>query len=202
MFDFAVWCSHLGCGLAPAARSALPSTLFYAHLYSLSPPSPKPTFPPRPTRFSEASIKGGDDEYAALHRYAYAFSLVEGERNLDIETAAVMLELVLGGEASLVGLFADFIRSQKGYKSINRDQWVSFFHFARAFEAEEAASAGRRPLSPEAFGALDEVERAARYEGGGWATLADHDDTGAWPVLIDAFVEWLVERFVKKDGAL
>lgn len=65
-----------------------------------------------------------------IYRYAYHFAKDNDQRSMDVETAKVMLRLLLADQWPLYAEFCDFI-DQSIYKVINRDQWINIFEFAR-----------------------------------------------------------------------
>lgn len=49
---------------------------------------------------------------------------------MDIDTAKIMLNLLLGKDWSLYEEFSEFLESSK-YKVINKDQWCNILEFSR-----------------------------------------------------------------------
>eukprot|EP00243_Klebsormidium_subtile_P010812 TRINITY_DN5900_c0_g1_i2.p1 TRINITY_DN5900_c0_g1~~TRINITY_DN5900_c0_g1_i2.p1 ORF type:complete len:235 (-),score=37.53 TRINITY_DN5900_c0_g1_i2:345-1049(-) len=81
------------------------------------------------------------------------------QKTVDIETATVMLELVLGTHPHLP-TFVHFLQEQKEYKAINLDQWTAFLRFCNEVKPD----------------------------------LSNYDESQAWPLLLDNFVEWAKEK--------
>ena len=52
------------------------------------------------------------------------------QKIIDVETAVQMLQLAMPHDAHLPG-FTQFLQDQTEYKSINQDQWTSFWRFAQ-----------------------------------------------------------------------
>ncbi|XP_014203905.1 DCN1-like protein 5 isoform X1 [Copidosoma floridanum] len=94
--------------------------------------------------------------FKAIYRYAYDFARDKDQRSMDMETARVMLQLLLGKHWSLFSQFAKFLDQSK-YKVINKDQWCNILEFSRTISDD----------------------------------LSNYDLDGAWPVMLDEFVEWL-----------
>ncbi|GAB4817652.1 hypothetical protein N2152v2_004698 [Parachlorella kessleri] len=66
-----------------------------------------------------------------FHIYAFRFCLTEpGQKIIDIETAAQMLELVLPG-TPFTEPFCEYLGHQTDYKKISMDQWQGFYRFCR-----------------------------------------------------------------------
>lgn len=68
--------------------------------------------------------------FKEIYRYAYHFAKDKDQRSMDVETAKVMLQLLLADQWPLYVEFCQFI-DQSTYKVINRDQWINIFEFAR-----------------------------------------------------------------------
>lgn len=94
--------------------------------------------------------------FKGIYRYAYDFARDKDQRSMDMETARVMLQLLLGKHWPLFTQFAQFLDQSK-YKVINKDQWCNILEFSRTINHD----------------------------------LANYDLDGAWPVMLDEFVEWL-----------
>ncbi|KAJ8667164.1 hypothetical protein QAD02_008826 [Eretmocerus hayati] len=94
--------------------------------------------------------------FKGIYRYAYDFARDKDQRSMDMETARVMLQLLLGKHWSLFSQFAKFLDQSK-YKVINKDQWCNILEFSRTISDN----------------------------------LSNYDLDGAWPVMLDEFVEWL-----------
>ncbi|XP_033215182.1 DCN1-like protein 4 isoform X2 [Belonocnema kinseyi] len=100
--------------------------------------------------------------FKGIYRYAYDFARDKDQRSMDMETARVMLQLLLGKHWPLFSQFAQFLDQSK-YKVINKDQWCNILEFSRTISHD----------------------------------LSNYDLDGAWPVMLDEFVEWLK---VQKGG--
>lgn len=68
--------------------------------------------------------------FKEIYRYAYHFAKDKDQRSMDVETAKVMLQLLLADQWPLYADFCHFL-DQTTYKVINRDQWINIFEFAR-----------------------------------------------------------------------
>ncbi|XP_042001863.1 DCN1-like protein 4 [Salvia splendens] len=73
------------------------------------------------------------ENFVSFYRYAFRYCLTEDNKKcLDIETACVLLQLVLGVQyQAQVDSFITFLKSQSEYKVINMDQWTNFFRFCQ-----------------------------------------------------------------------
>uniref|UniRef100_A0A3Q2W8I2 DCN1-like protein n=2 Tax=Haplochromini TaxID=319058 RepID=A0A3Q2W8I2_HAPBU len=90
-----------------------------------------------------------------IYRYAFDFARDKNQRSLDMDTAKLMLALLLGRSWPLFPVFSQFLEQSK-YKGLNKDQWYNVLEFSRT-------------INPD---------------------LSNYDEDGAWPVLLDEFVEW------------
>ncbi|XP_011310289.1 DCN1-like protein 5 isoform X1 [Fopius arisanus] len=102
--------------------------------------------------------------FKGIYRYAYDFARDKDQRSMDMETARVMLQLLLGRHWPLFSQFAQFLDQSK-YKVINKDQWCNILEFSRTINND----------------------------------LSNYDLDGAWPVMLDEFVEWL--KVQRGEGA-
>jgi DCN1-like protein 4/5 len=95
-----------------------------------------------------------------FYQFAFGFCLTEPlQKTLDIETATVMLELVLGNHPHLP-TFIQFLQEQKEYKAVNLDQWTAFLRFCNEVKPD----------------------------------FSNYDESQAWPLLLDNYVEWVKEK--------
>ncbi|XP_078489813.1 DCN1-like protein 5 isoform X2 [Ciona intestinalis] len=97
----------------------------------------------------------------SVFRYAFDFAKEPGQRTMELDTANIMLELLLSERWTLFSKFQQFLKQTKSCRVLNRDQWNNVLEFSRS-------------ILPD---------------------LSNYDFDGAWPVLIDDFVE-----FVKGDS--
>ncbi|KAK9060684.1 hypothetical protein SSX86_021390 [Deinandra increscens subsp. villosa] len=76
------------------------------------------------------------ENFEDFYRFSFRYCLTEDkQKNLDIETACVLLSLVLGPDFNLqVDSFIEFLKIQKEYKVINMDQWTNFYRFCQEIE--------------------------------------------------------------------
>lgn len=96
------------------------------------------------------------NSFKGVYRYAYDFARDKDQRSMDIETARIMLQLLLGNLWPLHAEFARFLDQSK-YKVINKDQWCNILEFSRTIAHD----------------------------------MSNYDIDGAWPVMLDEFVEWI-----------
>lgn len=94
------------------------------------------------------------NKFKSVFRYAFDFVKDTGQRTIDLETAKVMLNLLLEGRWSLLPQFSAFL-NQSSNKCVNRDQWNNVLEFSRNIKDD----------------------------------LSNYDMDGAWPVMMDEFVE-------------
>ncbi|XP_014232982.1 DCN1-like protein 5 isoform X2 [Trichogramma pretiosum] len=103
------------------------------------------------------SLLNDHNLFKAIYRYAYDFARQDkDQRSMEMETAQLMLQLLLSKQWPLFTHFANFL-SQSKYKVINKDQWCNILEFSRTISND----------------------------------LSNYDLDGAWPVMLDEFVEWL-----------
>lgn len=65
----------------------------------------------------------------------FFFSKDKDQRSMDVETAKLMLNLLLGKQWKLYSLFAKFIDQSK-YRVINKDQWCNILEFSRSISTD------------------------------------------------------------------
>ncbi|KMZ72168.1 hypothetical protein ZOSMA_16G01380 [Zostera marina] len=97
-----------------------------------------------------------------FYSYAFRYCLADIQKNIDLETACELLNIVLASQfPSQTKKLIEFIKFQHEYKVINMDQWTGFLRFCNEIN----------------FPSLD-----------------NYDSTLAWPLILDNFVEWMLER--------
>ncbi|KAL3535033.1 hypothetical protein ACH5RR_003494 [Cinchona calisaya] len=70
-----------------------------------------------------------DDFYVFAFRYCLT---EEKQKCIDIESTCVLLDIVLGSKyRSQVEYFTKYLKSQKEYKAVNKDQWINFLRFCQ-----------------------------------------------------------------------
>lgn len=94
------------------------------------------------------------NKFKAIYRYAFDFAKDTGQRTIDLETAKIMLNLLLQGRWSLLDQFCSFLDKCHN-KCVNRDQWNNVLEFSRNIKSD----------------------------------LSNYDMDGAWPVMMDEFVD-------------
>ncbi|XP_072040527.1 LOW QUALITY PROTEIN: DCN1-like protein 5 [Amphiura filiformis] len=105
------------------------------------------------------SLLNDPPTFKKIYRYAFDFARDKEQRSMDIDTAKIMLTLLLGRQWELFSSFHHFLEQSK-YRVINKDQWCNILEFSRAIRSD----------------------------------LSNYDEDGAWPVMLDEFVEWLHSR--------
>ncbi|KAK2706735.1 hypothetical protein QYM36_014689 [Artemia franciscana] len=96
------------------------------------------------------------NHFKAIYLYSYDFARDKDQRSMDVDTAKIMLQLLLAPRWNLFPSFQQFL-DQSRYKVINKDQWSNILEFSRS-------------VLPD---------------------LSNYDMDGAWPVMLDEFVDWL-----------
>ncbi|XP_076956970.1 uncharacterized protein LOC143632299 [Bidens hawaiensis] len=76
------------------------------------------------------------ENFEDFYRFSFHYCLTEDkQKNLDIETACILLNLVLGAiYDQQVDSFIEYLKIQKDYKVINMDQWTNFYRFCQEIE--------------------------------------------------------------------
>jgi DCN1-like protein 4/5 len=101
------------------------------------------------------SLLTDGNHFKSIFRYAFDFTKDKDQRSIDIDTAKVMLSLLLSDRWPMFVAFHQFLDESK-YKVINKDQWCNVLEFSRTINLD----------------------------------LSNYDEDGAWPVLLDEFVDW------------
>lgn len=71
-----------------------------------------------------------EEEFKKIYKFAFNFAKEDNtQKNLTLEIAISMLQLVLKGHAH-VESFSQFLNEQSEYKAMNIDQWMSFYEFS------------------------------------------------------------------------
>ncbi|KAF2073079.1 hypothetical protein CYY_005605 [Polysphondylium violaceum] len=101
------------------------------------------------------------NSFKDIYRFAFIFAK-ENENNkiLDLESACNMLSLVIGDRYPHTERLKEFLLTQKSYRVLNMDQWLSILEFSKVINAD----------------------------------VSNYDENGAWPVILDEFVEWTREK--------
>lgn len=101
------------------------------------------------------------NSFKDIYRFAFIFAK-ENENNkiLDLESACNMLTLVIGDKYPHTERLKEFLLTQKSYRVLNMDQWLSILEFSKVINAD----------------------------------VSNYDENGAWPVILDEFVDWSKEK--------
>uniref|UniRef100_A0A7S4IIV1 Defective in cullin neddylation protein n=1 Tax=Vannella robusta TaxID=1487602 RepID=A0A7S4IIV1_9EUKA len=77
-------------------------------------------------------------KFKEIYEFAFLWSRESTDKKvLDIETALEMLELLLDEETyPFIGPFCTFLKEQKSYKGVNKDQWVSLLEFCKTIDQD------------------------------------------------------------------
>uniref|UniRef100_A0A3Q0SP58 DCN1-like protein n=1 Tax=Amphilophus citrinellus TaxID=61819 RepID=A0A3Q0SP58_AMPCI len=70
-----------------------------------------------------------------IYRYAFDFARDKNQRSLDMDTAKLMLALLLGRSWPLFSVFSQFLEQSK-YKGLNKDQWYNVLEFSRTISPD------------------------------------------------------------------
>eukprot|EP01103_Thecamoeba_quadrilineata_P011242 TRINITY_DN2641_c0_g1_i1.p1 TRINITY_DN2641_c0_g1~~TRINITY_DN2641_c0_g1_i1.p1 ORF type:complete len:224 (-),score=40.29 TRINITY_DN2641_c0_g1_i1:104-775(-) len=93
--------------------------------------------------------------YKQIHRYSFNFYKEPNQKSLSLDTASILLELLMGNRPHTLN-FVKFLGEQQSYKVINQDQWMIYVEFSSTVKKD----------------------------------FSNYDKSGAWPVILDEFVEW------------
>ncbi|XP_027338395.1 DCN1-like protein 5 [Abrus precatorius] len=71
------------------------------------------------------------ESFEDFYSYAFQYNLIDDkQRTIDINSACELLNIVLRPAFPiLVDLLVDYLKIQKDFRAVNRDQWTSFYHF-------------------------------------------------------------------------
>ncbi|XP_072332839.1 DCN1-like protein 5 isoform X4 [Scyliorhinus torazame] len=103
--------------------------------------------------------------FKQIYRYAFDFARDKDQRSLDIDTAKSMLALLLGRTWALFSAFYQFLEHMN---SLQQSKY--------------------RVMNKDQWFNVLEFSRTVL------ADLSNYDEDGAWPVLLDEFVEWQKAR--------
>ncbi|CAN1172306.1 DCN1-like protein 2 [Linum perenne] len=73
------------------------------------------------------------DNFEDFYSFAFKYCLTEEkQKSVDIETICELLKIVLGLQfRSQVDSLVEYLKAQKDYKVINKDQWIGFLRFCK-----------------------------------------------------------------------
>jgi DCN1-like protein 4/5 len=132
--------------------------------------------------------------------FAFQYCLTEPrQKTLDLESACQMLELVLGPRAH-VPSFLQFLQEQTEYKAMNMDQWTAFLRFCEEVEVLNQPI-WKAAIDNSAFVMVCEDELLHTFLVCDICgilhcfvqikpDLTNYDESQAWPLLLDNYVEW------------
>eukprot|EP00594_Rhizosolenia_setigera_P013245 CAMPEP_0178962460 /NCGR_PEP_ID=MMETSP0789-20121207/14379_1 /TAXON_ID=3005 /ORGANISM="Rhizosolenia setigera, Strain CCMP 1694" /LENGTH=203 /DNA_ID=CAMNT_0020646617 /DNA_START=381 /DNA_END=992 /DNA_ORIENTATION=- len=115
-------------------------------------------------------------EFRVFYQFAFRFNFENPQKkNLDKDLALDLMSLLLKDRnipEDHMKYFAEFLRQTKDrvYDRINMDQWISFYDFA---------------IDAQYSNLPDDLEE-------------NYDESSGWPVLIDDYVEFVLEKLKKK----
>ncbi|CEP15828.1 hypothetical protein [Parasitella parasitica] len=111
----------------------------------------------RAKRLDFEKVFDDPDQFKEMYKYTFFYAKNKDQKCMEIETALVLWETLLGEKYPIVNDFVTFLQEKKPVRVINRDQWQSFLEFAST-------------------------------------DISEYDESSAWPVLFDEFVEWRAEK--------
>jgi len=94
--------------------------------------------------------------FATIYRFAFWICRDAGKRNIPVERALTLWQIVLNGRFRLLQRWLAFVR-ESGVKTVSEDTWRQVLDFTRCILGD----------------------------------MSNYDPSGAWPVLLDDFVEKL-----------
>lgn len=113
-----------------------------------------------------------------IYAFTFPFSLEPGHKNLPREAAIALWQLLLPPHFPLLSDWCRFME-ERGPKLVTRDTWTLLLQFARQIKPD--------------LSNYDEdgASRAAPVSGRLPRASLTQAPPGAWPVIIDDFVEWI-----------
>ncbi len=77
------------------------------------------------------------DEFKKFHKFVFTYHMLKpGQKTLETDAAALLIQIVLGRKHSVSAQFVRFLK-ESGRKTLGRDQWESLLDVFPIFEAEE-----------------------------------------------------------------
>jgi len=75
-------------------------------------------------------------KFKDIYRYAFGFAKEKEQKILDLATADVVLDILMGGRFPHTDKLRKFLQEQTSYKSVNLDQWMNILEFSRTIKAD------------------------------------------------------------------
>ena len=124
-----------------------------------------------------------EDPAAFKEIYAYAFTYYKEEvqKSITQETAIMVWDLLLKGRTDHYDNWLTFLNAEHN-KPISKDTWVLFLEFTKQIEPDMS--------NYDPMGAIFVYTHQQHIDMRAYAKLSCVSKPGAWPVLIDDFVEW------------
>ena len=67
-------------------------------------------------------------KFASLYRYTFGYATEKGFKNVEVETACDLWELLLAGRCKFLNKWIEFLKNEKsGLKVVTKDTWDLFF---------------------------------------------------------------------------
>ena len=109
-------------------------------------------------------LDAGPEKFAAFYHFVFFVARERGDRNLRAEAATNAWAFALAnGRFTLLERFCAFVKGRRLPRGVSEDTWCQVLDFANAARA---------------FASAEEA-------------VAAYDPRGAWPVLVDEFVDHL-----------
>ncbi|KAE8680323.1 putative ubiquitin-protein ligase [Hibiscus syriacus] len=131
--------------------------------------------------FMRSELKD-EQKFGEIYNFAFGWAKEKGQKSLALDTAIGMWQLLFAEKQwPLVDHWCRFLQARHN-KAISRDTWPQLLAFARkSFQVvnQERQSESHRTIDP---------------------SLSNYDAEGAWPYLIDEFVEYLNENGINSNA--
>ena len=131
-----------------------------------------------------------DDKFKDTYEYAFGFSREKGQKSLTLDTAIGMWKLLFGiYEWTLCDSWCDFIETN--HKKVSEYRVPHSLQNCPRADALLSPSPPPPPYKAITKDTWFQLFEFAKQFGD---DLSNYDENGAWPYLIDEFVEWRQEQ--------